>query len=110
MAFQQVEYEFPDPDKEDKASLEIDIEPSSAEPMQRPGKVKKAEKPEPEPEEEEEDATQTELNRLRQEMAEMKKALSHGFNNGKPYAPRADNSPAVLNDKQSNLLMGLLGR
>lgn len=49
MAFQQVEYEFPDPDKEDKASLEIDIEPSSAEPMQKPGKVKKAE-PEAEPE------------------------------------------------------------
>ena len=29
MAFQQVEYEFPDPDKED--SVEIEIEPSSAE-------------------------------------------------------------------------------
>jgi Pyruvate/2-oxoacid:ferredoxin oxidoreductase gamma subunit len=43
MAFQQVEYEFPDPDKGDKDSLEIELEPSSAEPMQRPGKAKKAE-------------------------------------------------------------------
>ena len=43
MAFQQVEYEFPDPDKEDKDSLEIELEPSSAEPMQKPGKAKKAE-------------------------------------------------------------------
>ena len=43
MAFQQVEYEFPDPDKEDKDSLEIELEPSSAEPMQKPGKAKKEE-------------------------------------------------------------------
>lgn len=44
MAFQQVEYEFPDPDKEDKDSLEIELEPSSAEPMQKPGKAKKEDK------------------------------------------------------------------
>lgn len=43
MAFQQVEYEFPDPDKEDKDSLEIELEPTSAEPMQKPEKSKKAE-------------------------------------------------------------------
>ena len=43
MAFQPVEYEFPDPDKEDKDSLEIELEPSSAEPMQKPGKAKKEE-------------------------------------------------------------------
>jgi len=43
MAFQQVEYDFPDPDKEDKDSLEIELEPSSAEPMQKPGKAKKEE-------------------------------------------------------------------
>jgi hypothetical protein len=36
MAFQQVEYEFPDPDKED--SVEIELEPTSAEPMQKPQK------------------------------------------------------------------------
>ena len=44
MAFQQVEYEFPDPDKEDKDSLEIELEPSSAEPMQKPGNAKKEDK------------------------------------------------------------------
>ena len=44
MAFQQVEYEFPDPDKEDKDSLEIELEPTSAEPMQKPGKAKKEDK------------------------------------------------------------------
>ena len=38
MAFQQVEYEFPDPDKED--SVEIELEPTSAEPMQKPSKAK----------------------------------------------------------------------
>jgi len=39
MAFQQVEYEFPDPDKED--SVEIELEPTSAEPMQKPEKPQK---------------------------------------------------------------------
>ena len=43
MAFQPVEYEFPDPEKAEKESLEIDLEPSSAEPMQKPGKAKKEE-------------------------------------------------------------------
>lgn len=43
MAFQPVEYEFPDPDKEGKDSVEIELEPSSAEPMQKPGKAKKEE-------------------------------------------------------------------
>lgn len=42
MAFQQVEYEFPDPDKEDKDSLEIELEPTSAEPVET--KAKKAPK------------------------------------------------------------------
>jgi len=59
---------------------------------------------------EEEDETQSELMRLREEMAEMKKALSQGFNNGNQYAPRPANDPAILSDRQSNLLMGLLGR
>jgi hypothetical protein len=38
MAFQQVEYEFPDPDKED--TFEIELEPTSAEPMKKPSKAK----------------------------------------------------------------------
>jgi hypothetical protein len=38
MAFQQVEYEFPDPDKED--GVEIELEPTSAEPMKKPSKAK----------------------------------------------------------------------
>lgn len=38
MAYQQVEYEFPDPDKED--GVEIELEPTSAEPMKKPSKAK----------------------------------------------------------------------
>jgi hypothetical protein len=37
MAFQKVEYEFPD---EEKETVDIEIEPSSAEPMQKPNKAK----------------------------------------------------------------------
>ena len=47
MAFQPVEYEFPDPDKAEKDSFEIELEPSSAEPMQNPKKAKQPEKEEP---------------------------------------------------------------
>jgi hypothetical protein len=43
MAFQPVEYEFPDPEKAEKDSFEIELEPSSAEPMQKPDKAKKEE-------------------------------------------------------------------
>lgn len=38
MAFQKVEYEFPD---EEKETVEIEIEPSSAQPMKRPNKAEK---------------------------------------------------------------------
>lgn len=38
MAFQKVEYEFPD---EEKETVDIEIEPSSAEPMKRPNKAEK---------------------------------------------------------------------
>ena len=38
MPYQQVEYEFPDPDKED--GVEIELEPTSAEPMKKPSKAK----------------------------------------------------------------------
>jgi len=45
MAFQQVEYEFPDPDKPRKDDLEIELEPSSAEVIEP--KAKKPAKAEP---------------------------------------------------------------
>jgi len=45
MAFQQVEYEFPDPDKPRKDDLEIELEPSSAEVIDP--KAKKPAKAEP---------------------------------------------------------------
>ena len=61
MAFQQVEYEFPDPDKEDKDSLEIELEPTSAEPMQKPEKPKKAEAVEDDVEIIEDDGVQLEV-------------------------------------------------
>ena len=42
MAFQKVEFEFPDEEKDDD-TVEIEIEPSSAEPMQKGGKPKETE-------------------------------------------------------------------
>lgn len=73
--------------------------------------VKRRVKKEPEPESDYEstentDSLRAELNRMREEI----NTLKHGFNNGNQFAGRDPGSNAVMSERQSNLLMGLLGR
>ena len=65
--------------------------------------IVKRREPKPEPEV---DPVRLELGRLREEMQQLKA----GFNNGNAVAAMADNHPQQLNESQSNLLMGLMGR
>ena len=72
-------------------------------PSQKLKQIVKRREPKPEPEV---DPVRLELGRLREEMQQLKA----GFNNGNAVGAMPDNHPQQLNESQSNLLMGLMGR